>query len=130
RLRGDLLMANLYNGKDFSSQIEVNDWENDKNITIELDPLLTLKDNANKFYKRYNKSKKSIEKINEMLEENEIQIEYFEQTLYALEEASSYQELLEIKSELLPIFQTAKKQSSPAIELLEKEIAGYKIFIG
>lgn len=130
RLRGDLLMANLYNGKDFSSQIEVYDWENDKNITIELDPLLTLKDNANKFYKRYNKSKKSIEKINEMLEENEIQIEYFEQTLYALEEASSYQELLEIKSELLPIFQTAKKQSSPAIELLEKEIAGYKIFIG
>lgn len=128
RLCGDLLMANLYNGKDFSPSIEVYNWESNENITIALDPLLTLKDNANKFYKRYNKSKKSIEKINEMLEENEIQIEYFEQTLYALETASSYNELLEIKGEILPIYQPAKK-STPT-ELLEKEILGYKVFIG
>lgn len=128
RLCGDLLMANLYNGKDFSPTIEVFDWENGGNRVIELDPLLTLKDNANKFYKRYNKSKKSIEKINEMLEENEIQIEYFEQTLYALETAGSYAELQELKGEILPVYQPAKKPTQP--ELLEKEIFGFKVFIG
>lgn len=128
RLCGDLLMANLYNGKDFSPTIEVFDWENGGNRVIELDPLLTLKDNANKFYKRYNKSKKSIEKINEMLEENEIQIEYFEQTLYALETAGSYAELQELKGEILPVYQPAKKPTQP--ELLEKEILGFKVFIG
>ncbi|MCM1009440.1 MAG: NFACT family protein [Fusobacterium sp.] len=129
RLWGDLIMANLYNGKDFTPSIEVFDWEHDRNITIELDPLLTLKDNANKFYKRYNKSKKSIEKINEMFEENEIQINYYEQTLYALDSAQNYQELLDIKNEILPIFQGSKK-TTPATELLEKEILGYKVFIG
>lgn len=128
RLCGDLLMANLYNGKDFAPSIEVFDWENGGNRVIELDPLLTLKDNANKFYKRYNKSKKSIEKINEMLEENEIQIEYFEQTLYALETAASYAELQELKGEILPVYQPAKKPTQP--ELLEKEIFGFKVFIG
>lgn len=130
RLWGDLIMANLYNGKDFTPSIELYDWEHDCNITIELDPLLTLKENANKFYKRYNKSKKSIEKINEMLEENEIQIEYYGQTLYALDAARTYGELLEIKGEILPIFQGGKKSAPPAMELLEKEILGCKVFIG
>ena len=125
---GDLIMANLYNGKDFTSSIELYDWENDCNRVIELDPLLTLKDNANKFYKRYNKSKKSIEKVNEMLEENEIQIEYYGQTLYALETAGSYGELQEIKGEILPVFQPSKKSTQP--ELLEKEILGCKVFVG
>ena len=128
RHSGDLIMANLYNGKDYTSDMEVYDWENNINISIELDPMLTLKDNANKFYKRYNKSKKSIEKINEMLAENEIQIEYLEQTLYALEEAKSYTELQEIKSEILPVYQPEKKQK--ATELMEKEIDGCKVFIG
>ncbi len=128
RHSGDLIMANLYNGKDFSPSIEVYDWENNVNISIELDPMLTLKDNANKFYKRYNKSKKSIEKINEMLAENEIQLEYLEQTLYALEEAKSYTEFQEIKSEILPVYQPEKKQK--ATELMEKEIDGCKVFIG
>ncbi len=130
RLYGDLIMANLYNGKDFAPKIRVYNWETNENISIELDPLLTLKENANKFYKRYNKSKKSIEKINEMLEENEVQIEYLEQTLYALDEAKTYSELLEIKSEILPIFRPDKKSTPPTTELLEKEIFGYKVFIG
>ena len=57
RLFGDLIMANLYNNKDFSSLIEVFDYENNKNIIIELDNTKTLKENANKFYKLYNKGK-------------------------------------------------------------------------
>ncbi len=130
RLWGDLIMANLYNGKDFTPSIEVFDWEHDCNTTIELDPLLTLKDNANKFYKRYNKSKKSIEKINEMLEENEIQINYYEQTIYALEATQNYQELQELKNEILPIYQVAKKPAQSPMELLEKEILGSKVYIG
>ena len=63
-----------------------------------------------------------------MLAENEIQIEYLEQTLYALEEAKSYTELQEIKSEILPVYQPEKKQKTT--ELMEKEIDGCKIFIG
>ena len=42
RLCGDLLMANLYNGKDFSPTIEVFDWENGGNRVIELDPQISF----------------------------------------------------------------------------------------
>lgn len=130
RLWGDLLMANLYNLKDFSKTAEVYDYENDKNITIALDEALSVKDNANKFYKRYNKSKKTVEKMREMQIENKIQIDYFEQTLFALEMAETYDELQEIKSELVPIFSPEKNKNQGKTELLEKNILGYKVFIG
>ena len=51
RLYGDLLMANLYMLKDYSSSAVVYDYENDKQIEINLDETKTIKDNANKFYK-------------------------------------------------------------------------------
>ena len=54
RLYGDLIMANLYNSKDYSNFICVYDYENNKDIKIELDDTQTLKENANRFYKLYN----------------------------------------------------------------------------
>lgn len=130
RLYGDLIMANLYNNKDFVENLTVYNWETNSDQTIELDPLLTLKENANKFYKLYNKSKKSIEKINEMLQKNEIEIEYLEQTLFAIDLAQDLSELQEIKSEILPVFKPEKASKPTANEILEKEILGAKVFIG
>ena len=60
RLFGDLIMANLYNLKDYQKYVLVYDYENNKEIKIELDAKKSLKENANNFYKLYNKSKKSI----------------------------------------------------------------------
>ena len=124
----DLIMANLYTLKDFSSEIEVFDWLKNEQIKIELDETLTLKENANKFYKKYNKSKKTIEKIIEMQEENQIQTEYFAQTLYTIECAQTYTELLEIKNEIIPVSLAPKKEKE--FTILETEILGQKIFIG
>ena len=129
RLWGDLLMANLYNLKDFSEVAEVFDWENNQNIKIELDPMISVKDNANKFYKRYNKSKKTIEKLIEMLSENEIQLNYLEQTVYAIDVAKTYEELLDLKSEVVPVFQPEKKKV-PSTNIMETEILGQKVYIG
>ena len=66
RLYGNLIMANLYSCQDYSRSIDVFDYENNKKITIELDETKTLKDNANRFYKLYNKGKTANEKIIEL----------------------------------------------------------------
>ena len=129
RLFGDLIMANLYNNNDYSSSIEVYDYENNKNILIELDNTKTLKENANKFYKLYNKGKTSKQKLGEMKEFLNENLEYFEQVLYSINYAKTTKDLLEIKSEILP--DDNEKQAKPkSIEPEKIDMDGFTVFIG
>ncbi len=129
RLYGDLIMANLYNLKDFQKSADVYDYENNRQIRIELDETKSLKENANNFYKLYNKSKTSISKLSELSEHLKIQIDYYEQILYSIEIAVSFEDMIQIQSELEPENKTqADKKSS--IEPLEFNIEGYKVWVG
>ena len=129
RLFGDLIMANLYSLKDFAPSITVFDYENNRDITIELDPAKTLKDNANHFYKLYNKSKTKKSKLYELLEVAGINQKYFQEVIYSIESSSDITNLLEIKSELAPET-TGKGKSKNAILPEETEIEGFKVYIG
>ena len=129
RLYGDLIMANLYANKDYSKFIRVFDYENNKEINIELDELITLKENANKFYKLYNKAKTSVGKLVELTNDLRINIDYYEQILYSIEVASSVEELYAIGQEIEP--QKKEKQVIKAAFMpSELEIDGYKVFLG
>ena len=97
RLYGDLLMANLYNLKDFLSEAKVFDYENNRGITIALKPSKTIKDNANDYYKKYNKGKTAGIKLGELIEENKQNKEYLESVLYSVEIAKNIDELNEIE---------------------------------
>ena len=100
RLYGDLLMANLYNLKDFSSEAKVFDYENGQGITIPLDSTKTIKENANWYYKKYNKGKTAGIKLGELIEENKQNKEYLESVLYSIEIAKNIEELNEIGQEV------------------------------
>ena len=131
RLYGDLIMANLYNFSDYSKFIDVYDYENDKNIKIELDETKTLKENANNFYKLYNKGKNAVAKITELTSQLNAQIQYYEQILYSLDIADSVNDLLSVKSEIEPDNSNVKKeQKRAAFEPVEFEIDGFKVFVG
>ena len=130
RLYGDLIMANLYNNRDYSSAIEVFDYENNKNITIELNNTKTLKENANKFYKLYNKGKTSKQKLGEMREIFEGNLAYYKQVLYSINRAEHTKELLEIKSELIPDEGAKKEKNTSALEPLKIQEGCFTIFIG
>lgn len=128
RLFGDLIMANLYNNKDYSKSIKVFDYENEKEISINLDDTKTLKENANAFYKLYNKGKHSIEKLTELTTELRAEIDYLEHILYSIEIASTIDELSQIKFEIE--LEKAPKQDKKAVMPEEIEIEGCKVFIG
>lgn len=130
RLYGDLIMANLYNNKDYSSSITVFDYENNRDLTIELDNTKTLKDNANKFYKQYNKGKTSRLKLGEMKESFEAELSYYNQVLYSIECAGNIAELIDIKNELEPDTLDKKSNKLSAIAPQKIEEGEYTIFIG
>ena len=126
RKYGDLIMANLYNNNDFSKQIFVNDWESGKEIKIELDETKTLKDNANRFYKLYNKAKASNIKCKELSENLMTEKDYLEQLLYSVESAKNTEDLKEISFEIEP---SEKKQNTKS-EIMQIKGESYTIFVG
>ena len=129
RLWGDLIMANLYNLRDYSKEISVYDYENDKQITIKLDENKTLKDNANKFYKLYNKAKTSNSKLAELMDDLIQKKSYNESLLYSIRLAQNLDELLELSDEVVetPKDKQKKIHSEPIKLELENET---RIFIG
>lgn len=129
RLYGDLIMANLYNLKDYQKSVNVYDYENGKEIALELDETKTLKENANNFYKLYNKSKTSILKLSKLSQDLQTQIDYYEQILYSIEIAESFEDFTEIQSELEPE-RKSKTSSKMSVEPLEFDIDGCKVFVG
>lgn len=120
RLYGDLLMANLYQLKDYSENVSVYDYENNKQIQISLDKLKTIKDNANEFYKLYNKSKASKTKLTELIDEYNSNKTYFEQILYSINSAQNIDDLLEIKDEITEDETQHKKKSKIQISEILK----------
>jgi len=100
RKKGDLIMANLYNNKDFSTFIEVMDYESNSNLQIALDETKTLKENANQFYKLYNKAKTAHLKTQEMVENLTKEKEYLEQVLYSVDSSECIEDLQEIEEEI------------------------------
>ena len=130
RLFGDLIMANLYNLKDYSKEISVYDYENNKQITILLDETKTLKDNANKFYKLYNKSKTANAKLTELTQNSEETKIYLEQLLYSIDSAEKIEDLLELSDEVTGTKSTTKTSKS-SLEPIKIELENEtRIFIG
>ena len=128
RLYGDLIMANLYNLENYTDKIQVYDYENNKNIEIDLDKTKTLKENANKFYKLYNKGKTSKEKLMELREEfTQLKI-YLEQIKYSISNSKTYEDLLEIKPELVEEKSNKNQVKSTEPEKIQKD--NFTIYIG
>ena len=128
KLCGELLTANLYQKKDYQKNIEVFDYINNQNITIELDETKTLNENAQRYFKLYTKSKTTKEKSFEMLNGLNMEKDYLENLIYSIEEAKNIKDFEEIKAELQLDEIKPKKQEKS--ELLKLNIKGFDVFVG
>ncbi|MFC9710195.1 NFACT family protein [Paenibacillus sp. NPDC056933] len=102
RLWGELLFASLHQVSKGDKSVElVNFYDEDQaNITIQLDPLLTPSDNAQRYFKRYNKYKNSLAVIHEQLGKTKDEIDYLDNLLQQLSIASM-NDIEEIREELV-----------------------------
>lgn len=131
RKKGDLIMAGININEDFSSEIEVLDWEINSLVKIKLDKIKTLVENANEYYKLYKKAKTANFKSQEMIENLQKEKEYFEQILYSIEEVSDIEDLLEIQDELgLNKKQYKEKNKKKEINVISQKINNFNVYIG
>lgn len=128
RRKADIIMANLYQLKRGLAKITLHDFETGEPVEIDLDEALTPVENANRYYKLYNKAKTAFEVATEMMQKTTSRIEYFENIIFQIETAEDYASLFEIEEELMPKTKNAKKLPAPIVD--ETEINGFKVFIG
>ena len=125
---GDLILSNLYAAEDFSSEMKVVDWETGEEIKIQLDETKTLKENSQRYYKLFAKSKDSRGKLEELQQELTNEKNYLEQIIYTIDNADSLVILREIEHELVEDNKKIKKTDDTELETLE--INGFKVYIG
>ncbi len=128
KLYGELLTANIYRKCDYQKQVEVFDYVNNKNIIIDLDETKSLKENAQRYFKLYNKSKVTKEKSEKLLSDLNMELEYFENLLYSIECSENIRNLADIKQELKLEEKSYKKNEKP--EIYKTVIDGFDVYIG
>jgi predicted ribosome quality control (RQC) complex YloA/Tae2 family protein len=103
RRYGDLIYQSGINLSEKRSSITVYDTD------IELDATLTLNENAQKYYKAYQKAKRGVAFIKEQLDETKSLIELFESFNTYLE-ISNEADIKDLENDLMPYGYKAKKQ--------------------
>ncbi|MBQ3791663.1 MAG: NFACT family protein, partial [Clostridia bacterium] len=111
RLYGDLLTANLYRLKKGMSEATLeNYYEDMKPVTVPLDIRLSPSANAQRYYKKYAKTKSARKHLTEQIQLGQNQLSYLSSVRESFERAESERDFEEIRQELiLSGFSKAKK---------------------
>ncbi|MDD5945740.1 MAG: NFACT RNA binding domain-containing protein [Clostridia bacterium] len=123
RLCGELITANIYSIAERADRFTaLNYYEEDMpEMEIKLDPLLTASENANRYYAKYNKAKRTRAAASVQKKQTEEELSYLESVLSAIESAEDDSDINEIKSELAAEgYIKAKKQPKEKIRAAKK----------
>jgi predicted ribosome quality control (RQC) complex YloA/Tae2 family protein len=101
RIKGELILANAYQLNRGDKILVTQNFydENLAELKIALDPLLAPSDNAQKYFKRYNKAKAAVAHIEQQIEVAKSEAHYFEGLMTYLMSAD-IQDVYEIQDEL------------------------------
>ena len=100
RLYGELLTANLHQIRQGDLTVEVLNYYENQTILIPLDPRFSPSQNAQRYFKKYNKAKTAVTEKNNQLQEANNDIAYLESVLTYIDHAASIEEIEELRQEL------------------------------
>lgn len=110
---GDLITANLYQLEKGMNKAAVIDYyaEDCPEVEITLDVRLTPQQNAQRYFKMYNKAKTAENVLTEQIERGRADLEYLESVLVALGEAETERDLSQLREELTQTGVLSNKQT-------------------
>ena len=100
RQKGELLTTFLHQVPNDQDQVILDNYYTNQPITIELDKALTPNQNAQRYFKRYQKLKEAVKYLTELIEETKATILYLESVETVLNQAG-LEEIAEIREELI-----------------------------
>ncbi len=140
RLYGELLNTWGYNVPSGASSVTLpNYYDNDTEVKITLDPNKTASENAQRYYEKYEKLKRTFEALSELTEQTRSEVEQLKSIQTFLDQAQSEADLNQIREELvtsgyLKKHDTQKKKGASRPERSRpwhyRTQDGYDIYVG
>ena len=100
RIYGELLNTYGYELSGGEKSFTCINYYDNTEITIPLDVTLTAKENAQKYFDRYNKQKRTFDAVSEQLVQTQAELDHLESINTSLDIARLEEDLLQIKEEL------------------------------
>ena len=100
RQKGELLTTFLHQVPNDQDQVVLDNYYTNQPVTITLDKALTPSQNAQRYFKRYQKLKEAVKYLTELIEETKATILYLESVETVLNQAG-LEEIAEIREELI-----------------------------
>ena len=100
RQKGELLTTFLHQVPNDQDQVTLDNYYTNQPITIALDKALTPSQNAQRYFKRYQKLKEAVKYLTDLIEETKATILYLESVETVLNQAG-LEEIAEIREELI-----------------------------
>lgn len=130
RVKGELLTSYIYMVQKGMEEVELdNFYDNNSKIRVSLNKNLTPSENAQKYFKKYNKLKNASEEISKQIKINLEESEYLENSLLAIENCDNDKDLKEIREELIregyiKSYRMPKKDIKPNTQYLKYMSSG------
>lgn len=101
RVYGELINTYGYNLEEGSKKLEALNYYTNEMVSIPLDETLSPQENAQRYFDKYNKQKRTFEALSQLIRETGDEIRYLESVQTALEIARTEEDLAELKEELI-----------------------------
>ncbi|MGB9779220.1 Rqc2 family fibronectin-binding protein [Caldanaerobacter sp.] len=135
KLYGELLTVNLHSIEKGIEKFKTINYYTGEEIEIPLEKRLSPSQNAQMYYKKYNKLKNALKTIKEQISETLEEINYLEGQLINIENSTTLEELEEIKNELIEEGYIHKQQKKKATSSTSQPLhvvssEGFDIYVG
>ncbi len=139
KLCGELITANIYAIKQGMTTVRLNNFYSEEleETEIELDSALTPAENAQKYFKRYNKAKRTFAALQDQIVSNDEELAYLEGVLTSVANCENEQDIKDIRSELREqgyikkeAKQKGRKVSKRSVPLHFISSDGFDIYVG
>lgn len=135
KVYGELINAYGYQLPEGSKELTALNHYTGDEITIPLDPVKTPQENAQKYFARYNKQKRTYEALTELISETGDEIRYLESVESALDIALNEEDLTQIKEELSQAGYIRRRQQKKKAKFLSRPLHyvssdGYHMYVG
>lgn len=135
KIYGELLHTYGYGLAEGSRQLEALNYYTNEMVTIPLDPTLDAKENAQKYFDKYGKLKRTYEALTDLIQETKAEIDHLESIAAALDIAQTEDDLVQIKEELMEYGYIRRKRTDKKAKSKSKPFHyissdGYHMYVG